>query len=1125
LVSNLTGEPADGDITTASYWVRHVRHPVRFADGVRALADVGAEVFLEIGPQATLLGMATASLDRQDPVLCLPSLRQGREDWQVLLGSLAQLHVRGVPIDWTAFDAPYPYRKVALPTYPFQRQRYWVTGRMARPAAAVHPWLGRATDADPGRKMVFSSEVNTHAFPYLADHRVAGRVVVPAAAWLELAQAAAGQWFGPGRHAVTHVSIPQPLVLEPGDTVVLQTVLSLVTSTRVSCTIRGRAEDEVLDTAWRTYAVATLSPDEGNGAAWDMLPDMVPFDVEEVYRALRQVDIVHGEAFRGLLEIGRGATGVVGEVGLPPGTETLGYRWHPVLLDAMLQVAAGYPGSRLMLPFAIGRFTCEAQPPHRLHVSVRAGSALEGAVTFDVQAVDDDGREVACIEGVQCREVDRAGLLRLTRGATEDWLYVVDWASAGEAPTTSLSSCLVLGDGGGLGRRLAESLRQNRVQVETRDGLGNIESLASRVVVLWALDEAGCTAGSQRTLFSQLLSLVPAMAAAKMPPSVLFVTRRAQSVEGEDVEVGQAPLWGWVRTAALEFPRLSCRLVDVDQEASSEAALLREIQSDGPESQVALRHGARYVARLQRTGFPASRPAIRADGSYLVIGGLGALGRELVAWLAAEGAGRVVVTSRSASAGAVPGCEVRSLDVGQAGALEQVCAELAKASPPLRGVFYLAGKVDDGLLAQQGWERYADVLAAKMDGAWLLHEATRTMALDFFVLFSSSTAVFGNPGQSSYAAANAFLDGLALHRRAAGLPAVCLHWGPWAVGMYERLTDRQKQRQSQAGVRPVSVVAGLGMLGDLLGAQGSVTVLKMNWRALWGRVDPRKALFLERLQPSHAAGAVERNGAVSVRDAVRQSLAKVLALSADQVDWRQPFRSIGVDSLMAVELSETLNHLFGLSLPATIIFEHGNADALVAYVERQVDLVRGSAPAISSRPPADVRQWTLNEVARVLALPPEQVPADVPLRELGLDSLMAVELSTRLEQLLGQSVAPTAAFEYPTAAALASYLERLAREAPAVEVAAVATQDNVQSTIRQRVAKIVGVATDEVGLEQPFRDLGLDSLMAVELTEGLNAVFDDMLPATVVFEYPTVRQLAEHVLARQTPAAPAALSR
>ena len=261
----------------------------------------------------------------------------------------------------------------------------------------------------------------------------------------------------------------------------------------------------------------------------------------------------------------------------------------------------------------------------------------------------------------------------------------------------------------------------------------------------------------------------------------------------DGVAVAQSPVWGLGRGLRLEHPELWGGLIDLDPELAAEEGARRLVEellgSDG-EDQLALRGGERHVARLVRSQRGRGAPLkLRADATYLLTGGLGGLGLEVCRWMVGRGVRHLALMSREASAPArerlreleAAGAQIAVFqgDVSREGDVRRILAEMGRTMPPLRGVIHLAGIGDDCALVDMDWPRFAKVLAPKVAGGWNLHALTLQEPLDFFVLFSSQAGLMGSTSQGSYSAANTFLDALAHHRRALGLPGLSIVWGPW----------------------------------------------------------------------------------------------------------------------------------------------------------------------------------------------------------------------------------------------------------------------------------------------------------------------------------------------------------
>ena len=585
-------------------------------------------------------------------------------------------------------------------------------------------------------------------------------------------------------------------------------------------------------------------------------------------------------------------------------------------------------------------------------------------------------------------------------GAGGRWLILADAGGVGAALARRLEAraehCVVAvaGDSAAADVRSDGQIRIDPSRTEDfrllRRELAASEDGVSRVVHLWGLDGP---AGDETTLASieeaqarncrSLLHLVQALAAdGGVRPQLWVVTRGAQPVGPGPVAVEQAPMWGLARTIALEYPELAARRIDLDPTADEAEveALWGEIAA-GEAEEVAFRTGVRHVARLvPAVVAPAPAPGVRlrADGTYLITGGLGGLGLRVGRFLVERGARHLVLVGRRGPSDAArvvlgeleqAGAEVAVVpgDISDEAFVSRLLVQVARGRPPLRGVIHAAGVLDDGVLQQQTWERFAAVMAPKVAGTWNLHVATREQSLDFFVVFSSMASVLGSAGQGNYAAANAFVDALAHLRQAQGLAALSINWGPWAeAGMAASAAGSDHRRWTEQGLSFIAPDQGLAALERLLvhGAP-QVGVCAIEWGKYLeqfpaGREPTRLGEWAQRREASATPqpGELRRR----IEDAlpgdrrellsghVQAEASRVLGLDgAPRLEPGQGFKDLGMDSLMAVELRNRLQRHIGRPLPSTLAFDYPTIESLTGYLLEEVMAFR----VLASPPPSE----------------------------------------------------------------------------------------------------------------------------------------------------------------------------
>jgi acyl transferase domain-containing protein/acyl carrier protein len=559
-------------------------------------------------------------------------------------------------------------------------------------------------------------------------------------------------------------------------------------------------------------------------------------------------------------------------------------------------------------------------------------------------------------------------------------LYTTEWreqprVASSASPEEKRGTWIIFGDGQDRAAALARTLdlRGHRtVIVDRTDDYGSLAGAGSILGVVdlrnlaAARQNVDVAADSQRAAASTL-QLMQALLRLPSPPPLWIATRDAQPAAGSAVSgLAHASVWGLAATAALEHPELRCIRVDLPaggDAAGDVAALEAELRVPDGETQIAIR-GARYVAR-----FTAARPlangpvSIAADGTYLVTGGAGALGLQVARTLADAGARHVVLTSRrdpsvdaqaSIEALRATGVRVSSerADVSRIEDVRRLLASIAGDPLPLRGVVHAAGVIEDAALMQGDAARLARVMAPKVAGAWNLHAETRDLPLDFFVLFSSIAGVLGSPGQSAYGAANAFLDALAQHRRAAGLPASSIAWGPWEqAGLAAGLTSQR--RWTESGIAPLVPSEALRIFRGLLrDDRAGVAVLDVEWDRLAAATADRldRRFISDFTKPAAAAGEtktaalrqqIESAPAAARLDVGRRfvigEVAAVLGLSPAAVsDPKKGLQDLGLDSLLALELRERLQRAAGAALPSTLVFDYPTVEALTVHLVEDV---------------------------------------------------------------------------------------------------------------------------------------------------------------------------------------------
>jgi myxalamid-type polyketide synthase MxaE and MxaD len=1002
------------------------------------------DVFLEISPHPILLSSIQQELSHAGKEgAVLPSLRREEEESTVLAGSLGALYTHGYPMEWSRLY-PAGGRSVQLPSYPWQRERCWLD----QPAIAIPDQSHYASLDGAGKRSVLgrhfkSAQAETHFWETvvdgttpssLDDHRVEGIAVLPAALYVEMVLEAAAEAFSSQSFVLKDIEFRKALFLSADETRTIQVILSADADTTASVHIYSRPHDaEQPDRSWTLHATAVIClqqnsnisrADEQERPAEVQARCSEQISGKDYYVKLRESGIDYGPAFQSISHLWRRDGEMLSELEVPdwPHREFVAGQFHPAILDACFQTlgasvadeATGSQKQGAYMPTHVDEIRIGGRPgPHlwsHAHLQEQNADTVKG----EVRLLDETGHVAVEMLGLRFDNIG-CDTKRVSEQDPDNWLYEFHWqlserpdAERAPQPSAPVSrgNWLIFADRGGVGEALEAVLNAQgdasilvargesyertdsshfRVRPERPEDVRQLleavlaadQPICRGIVHLWSLDARPPTETTVASLEEvqtlgcrNVLGLVQELARVERHhfPRLWLITRGAQPA-GEEclpLDAAQAPLWGLGRVIAQEHPMLWGGLIDLDASLSDGAAhqLWKEISASDGEDQIAFRRGRRFAARLVRKPKPAAPQAPlswRTDGSYLITGGLGDLGLCVAHWMVEQGARRLILLARtklpprahwnSAEAGSrlahqiaairrleALGASVHlaSVDVADEGQLGAFIDEFrTEGWPPIRGVVHAAGVLRDGLLMQLDAAALNAVLRPKMIGGWLLHRLLQDAPLDFFVLFSSAGSLLGQPGQGNYAAANAFLDALAHHRKAQNHPALSINWGAWGGLGFAETTGGQRlaARLALAGIDSIAPAQALEVLKRLL-REGSTQVAAVP--VDWGRyreffpAGTQSSLLSELLReqtgnPPQAGHPGEKRSTILAADAAQRPqllksyltelVARVIGQSASKLDAQQPLSNLGLDSLMAVELKNRIAGDLGVNVP------------------------------------------------------------------------------------------------------------------------------------------------------------------------------------------------------------------
>ncbi|MFI2652637.1 type I polyketide synthase [Micromonospora fulviviridis] len=970
IVSNLTGRIAEPEqLCRPDYWVRHVREAVRFADAVDRLAEAGVGTYVELGPSGVLTAMAESCL--ADPAAVLvPLVRKDRAEPRGVLEALARLHTEGVAVDWDALLAGAGARPVDLPTYAFQHERYWLepVGRLADVSgaglgAAGHPLLGAAVSVAGEDMVLLTGRLSLATHPWLADHAVADVVVLPGAALVELV-VRAGDEVGVSR--LRELTVAAPLVLPASGGVRVQVRVGPADEAGArAVTVHAQAEDDP-EAGWVRHAEGVLEPAAADGPGLSVWPPTTATEIDPGawYAALAGHGLTYGPAFQGLRRLWTGGGEVHAEVALPEevAAGAGGFGVHPALLDAALHpvglLLAG-DGAGPRVPFAFEGVQVHASGAAALRVRLsRDGDAVR------LVAVDETGAPVVSVDSLVLRELTGV----TAPGAAARSMFEVVWPAEPVPPVESPSGWALL----------ADPDRPNPAGLpayaDVPAVLAAVEAgeASPRALVLPMAAPPGVEVPEAvRATASEVLGVVQAwLAADALADSRLVVlTRGAVAArDGDRVsDLAGAAVWGLLRSAQSEHPERIV-LADLDRDLDERVlAVLAGVAGDLPATggQVALRADAVLTPRLVRAAIPAAdapagdTPAL-GDGTVLVTGGTGSLGALVAEHLVtAHGVRSLLLVSRQGPA--APGADAL---------VERLTGLGAR-------VAVVAADVTDR-------DRVA-ALVAEVPGrlAGVVHTAG---VLDDGVVSAIS------PERLAGVLAPKATAGWWLHEATLGLDldlfvlfssvaGVLGSPGQAAYAAANAVLDALAAHRRQAGLPAVSLAWGMW---DTAGMAASVSDADRARSARAGLAAMSPETGLELFDAALAAD----------RPALVPAAIDVPAMRAQIVGGQVP---------------SLLRALLG---PVTARRQagRGNWAARLAGLDpqearEQVDaLVRGLVAQVLGHGGADA------------------VPVDRAFRELGFDSLTAVDLRNRINAATGLRLASTLVFDYPTPQILAGHV-------------------------------------------------------------------------------------------------------
>lgn len=971
----------DGD-----YWAANLRNPVRFADAIRAALEDGYRNFLEVSAHPIVAHSIEETAGPTDNVCVAHTLRRAKPEVETMLTNLAVLHCRGVCV-----DPQIPHRGgqvIDLPVTAWQHKRFWAESSPDRGGSsgplhdpASHSLLGArivVNGSTPTR--LWQTRLDVASRPYPGNHPVQGLMIVPAAVLLNTFLIAGNDVYG--QCMLTDVRLRVPISLAPRD------VQVTVQDGIVRLVSRSHGDDA--DVAWLTHSTAaiaraadqpdvTLAVDNIRGRCAEVLDPHYTVD------RLASAGVTAMGFNWTVTELRRGK----GELFAMVRTAEDGTRkpatWAPAL-DAALSIAsAAFVGEPVLrMPAEIRQVTLSGDCAAPVLISVRAIDDPNVGDIVDIDIAAADGKVVAKLSSLRYGVLEGDPNSTVSPSQLVYELRLREWEqpSAGGSIGAAPSCVIVVGCDASSTRNVAARFRAlGRQTIELTD-VERLAELPARmppdpaVLVVAPMPEADkpvaeTTARSTWLLTSVVARLSRMTHTESFRPRLWCVTRGVQ--EGAStVALAHSGLHGLGRVAAGEHPEIWGAIVDVDSdvpEGELADVLLPVLAASPADDLVVVRDGRMLVERLAPVSSAAVKTELscRADGAYLITGGLGAIGLEVAAWLASRGARRLILAGRrglpqrgvwgdvtsleamrqiaAIRALEAKGVTVRmvALDVADLKVTAAALAELTRDLPPICGVVHAAGVLDNRTIRTVDEPSLRAVLRPKVHGALTLHELFPPGSVDFMVFFSSCGQLLGLTGQASYAAGNAFLDKLAYHRRRGGYTdTLSLAWTSWrgmGMSVSSAVIDVELAARGVADIASYQAFQCWDYAHRHGGGHYVVLRLLSDPSGI-SRSPILSEVLAEHVAAKDTAGAKDdqwRDMEVDelrafLREAIAQQVAAETRLPLAELDMHRPLSELGVDSVMATIVRRQLERRFGLGLPATLLWEHPTVSAIAEYL-------------------------------------------------------------------------------------------------------------------------------------------------------------------------------------------------
>ncbi|KAF3049341.1 t1pks [Didymella keratinophila] len=989
IYSTSASDPRTTSLRGIEYWSKNMVDPVWLVDAVEAAVDDGFRVFMEVSTHPIVSHSISETLSARsiEDAATFGVMSKDAPAEQSILAAIAKLHTLGGHVDFSALLGAGPW-STQVPNTPWVHKPYWKTISMGTGAAVqqhdveTHTVLGGIVEIAGSKTKVWTTTLDDKTKPYPLTHPLDGTEIIPAAVYCNTFQKATGATVLNN----LELRVPTPMAADRRELQVIVEGGEIRMASRLKL---DSTKGSDVEHAWIEHSVAKASTTDMTSYQQTLSISGIQSRIgiklsnDFAWKYLQSIG-VSGIAFPWtVLEHFGNEKEMLVKMDMDPNCQNLPWdatSWAP-FLDAATSVGSSifFKSVRMRIVSGIDQvlFVSAVVPPKIGYLFIQEASEGDN-LKADISVLGEDGELLTKVKGMRFSDVEAVG--DKSKGI-DSLVYQLAWVPPkfSESPLT-MGNVVVVAEDSQTAENYVNTLEimaKRVIVVPSSESLTRADVLGllqdDDTVVFYLPGTVGDSEDVPRKAHAftcEAASILLTLAEVSSAPKLFVIADSAYKGQSPTC-LAQYPLYGLARVAASEFPDVWGGLIDNEGPAFP----LLPVRYVKEQSVVRVQDGLPRVARLrpfakhQRRDDSNYSLLPKSHGTYLITGGFGDLGLEVLDFLVQKGARRIVVVSRrplpprkdwSSASGSMATIIERitkleglgatiyaiSLDIGSPSASTDLSASLDRLSlPPVLGVVHAAGVSGYGYIKDTTPSAYAAVMVPKIQGAMSLHTLFPPGSLDFLVLFSSIGQIIGTPGQSAYATSNAFLDGLATHRRAQGCNTIAIQWTAWrALGLASDTALVDLELNSK-GVTDITVQEGFQAWEYLEGLDTDHAVVTQT-RVLEHDESMPCELIQDVVQrrpvPAVTAGPVTTAAVVTkpksgpqlkrhLNAEIKGCLSRVLHLDVEEIDDRAAIADLGVDSVMTVALRQQLQKVMGVTVPPTLTWNHPTVGHLVEW--------------------------------------------------------------------------------------------------------------------------------------------------------------------------------------------------